>query len=349
MTTPKVDYRLRTGRIMRCEGLAGGDILGACAVASGHARAWSTSTPEIERVYKAAVDVMSTAGGTLAATETLSSLIMPALTSGAVVDKLTLATRVPPNVSLAAVTSGPTGHVVAENMPKPLSAMVLSLLTVAPTKHVAEVIVSADLLTLADPAAERALGAALIAEASRIMDGHFCTGSGSIADGCTSFSSSGVTAAAFEHDIRLMLNALGAGEDSALPTAVFVASTRLAVLLASLKTTGGAVAFPDVTVSGGSIWGIPLLVSSAGLTVSGSPTESTLLLVSQAGIAVADLRAAITTAKSASVQLSDTPSSGATALVSLWQANLRSLRAERWTGWSRRSDDDVVALTDIQA
>jgi hypothetical protein len=117
--------------------------------------------------------------------------------------------------------------------------------------------------------------------------------------------------------------------------------------MASLQTSGGSYAFPGMTPAGGNIWGIPAF-ASAGLVPSGSPTESELLLLDEAQVAIGDEGASLSVAKSASLQMSDAPASGATSLVSLWQLNLRALRCERYAGWARASDSSVVVLTQLQ-
>ena len=59
-------------------------------------------------------------------------------------------------------------------------------------------------------------------------------------------------------------------------------------------------------------------------------------------------QANVTVARSASVQLSDSPTSSATTLTSLFQSNLVGLRSERWCGFARAQASSVIVIDDIQ-
>ena len=92
-----------------------------------------------------------------------------------------------------------------------------------------------------------------------------------------------------------------------------------------LYTNTGDEAFPDATWNGGSIAGIPVIVSD------GVPSGS-VVLVDASQVAGASETITLDSSEQASVQLDtspDSPVSGSTNITSLWQMNLVGLKAER--------------------
>ena len=72
----------------------------------------------------------------------------------------------------------------------------------------------------------------------------------------TSVASSGITATGVRQDLRTLLSLVNYGVDSKL----FLITTRtIAGALAVLPDVNGAQAFPNATVSGGSIGGVPII------------------------------------------------------------------------------------------
>jgi hypothetical protein len=154
----------------------------------------------------------------------------------------------------------------------------------------------------------------------------------SITFGAPSFSS-GSTGADIEDDLSDALASLSGG----LPLRpVVVMGPSMAIYLATLRTNGTRY-FPDVTVSGGTVLGVPVIAAREAFNL--------IVAIDAAGIAVADGGIEIDTAQQASLQLTDTPSAGPTNLVSLFQANAIALKTLRWISWAKR--DDAVAYVDL--
>jgi HK97 family phage major capsid protein len=118
----------------------------------------------------------------------------------------------------------------------------------------------------------------------------------------------------------------------------FIASRRGAMYLATLSNSG-VPQFPDVNVmTGGSIAGVPLVLSKAA--------GANLILIDASLLAVSDLGIDMDRSEHASIEMLDNPTNSAitgtgTALVSAFQANAVVLRFIRWLNWKLLAADAV--------
>lgn len=164
----------------------------------------------------------------------------------------------------------------------------------------------------------------------------------SIVAGSTEVNSTGLTAAALELDIANLLAALSDGTPA---RPYIVINPTVALFLARLRTaTGETRAFPDVTFTGGSIFGVPVLVSAQA--------QHYIVAIDAEGVVVAESGAEIRPSTEAMIELTDTPvgdavtpTAGSTAYVSLFQANSAAVLVNRWITWGRR--DDAAAFIDL--
>jgi hypothetical protein len=106
----------------------------------------------------------------------------------------------------------------------------------------------------------------------------------------------------------------------------------------------GNPAFPGVTVSGGTLGGIPLRVSQY-LANNGGSGGAPFILVDESEVFLADDGSVtLDASEQASIEMSDTPAgssiatvaASSTNLVSMWQTNSIALRAERFIWWGLR-------------
>jgi Phage capsid family len=95
-----------------------------------------------------------------------------------------------------------------------------------------------------------------------------------------------------------------------------------------------------MTVSGGTIAGIKVVVSNAA-------TDAILFDASQ--IAANSDTIVIDASSQASVQLDDNPSSGPAQMVSLFQSNMRAMRATRYFGAEVLRPEAVAVITGVTA
>ena len=117
----------------------------------------------------------------------------------------------------------------------------------------------------------------------------------------------------------------------------FIMSPRAALWAALQRTETGA-RFPHVKITGGDIAGIPLLVSAAA--------GNKLILIDAGKLLVVDEGVQIEGSRQAAVQMSDTPSVGATNVVAAFQTNTMLVKIQRYVHWTLVTDD-AVAYTEI--
>jgi hypothetical protein len=123
-----------------------------------------------------------------------------------------------------------------------------------------------------------------------------------------------------------------------------------AVELAMLGARNESSTFVDISArSGGSLFGIPLIVSSA---VPSDSSGSTIVLLDTQAVLVGSGGIEISSARAASVEMLNNPTNNsatatATTHVSLWQTNSVSIRAVRAINWKIVGDGAVVALSGV--
>lgn len=247
--------------------------------------------------------------------------------------------RVPPRTRIAATVLGATGSAVEENAPKPVSRLTLAGPQLELRKAVSIVVVSDDLMRSAEPGADAFIAAELRGSVATATDAAFVAG---LAIGAPTFASSGNSAANILADIRTLLGAVRTGATSRL---YLLVNSATAKLWSTVPTASGDIAFPDMAPGGGSIAGIPVIVTD-GLA------GSTALLIDASRIVAGSDTVVVDSAAHATLQLDDTPTdppNATTVFQSLWQRNLVAWRSERFFGFEKVSTDSVAVLTGIGA
>lgn len=172
----------------------------------------------------------------------------------------------------------------------------------------------------------------------------------SITNGVTPIQSSGVDADAIRADIA----ALWAQADSTnLPasSAVYITDAKTARQLSLLRNPLGSVEFPGVTMTGGNLDGIPLVISNYVPSDSGG---SLFILAFASEIYLADDGVVtIDISREASILMDSTPNmnsgtpTGSAQLVSMFQTNSMAIRAERYVNWAKRRPQAVSYLENV--
>ncbi len=303
---------------------------------------------EVSALLKSAVNAGSitgsTWGGTLAPNETIIGEFVRASNAASVLGRLSAVHRVPFNVRLARETLSPACAWVGESAPKPVNEGAYDDLTLGVAKIAAITVIAEELARSSDPSAEQLLRNSLVLGIGHYIDRQLfdpsniavaSTHPGSLTSLVAPISPSGTTAATMAADLTSLIDALVAGGNNELAALTFIASPRIAARLAAKRDTSGGVAFPGVTVGGGSLLGVPLVIS-ASLSWSASGGGQ-LVLVDQNELLIADDgNVSISLSREASLQMNTAPSAGAATQVSLWQSNLAAIRAERNVNWSVR-------------
>jgi HK97 family phage major capsid protein len=334
---------------------AKGDIFDAAEAAG---RSFPAS-PEVARLLKSAVAAGTTTdvgwAAPLAEHGSVIGGLVELMRSASVLGRLQGLRRAPFNTRVMVQVAGSQGAFVAEGRPSPITSQGFATTQLWPAKFQTTIVFTQELIRAWSQSSEDQVRTDMIDGATAGLDRAFLdpsigptlTTPGSITHGVTPAVSTGSTVAAITFDLKArMQQQIGFGND--LAVSVWVMSPRTALHISTLRTTDGQLAFPGLSVLGGTLLGLPVLVSSA-VALTGSPTDSYIALINPKRILLADdglLTLDVT--GTAAVQLNDAPSPGDQPLASLWQLGMTAVRLTRYINWSRASDDAVSLLGDVQ-
>jgi len=264
--------------------------------------------------------------------------------------------RVPFNVRLPRQTSGASSQFVGEGSPSPVNKPQFDNVTLPWAKASTIVVITAELARMSNPAAEALVRQDLIDGCAQYLDkrlidpaypGVANVSPASLTNGVTPQQASGATLAAVDADVRAIMTTFANAEHN-LGTGVWVMSASLAIRLSMMRTNQDTKAFPDLTIKGGSFYGLPVIVSN-NVVGSGSPGDQFLILIDQNEVLLADDgQMMIDVSTEASVQMNDAPSAGAQSLVSLWQNGLLGVKVDRWIYWTKRRSTAVQFIDAAQ-
>lgn len=243
--------------------------------------------------------------------------------------------KVPLRARAVAITVGITGATVGASQVKPISQLQLVGSVVEPAKATAIVVLTNELWRRTDEATAAMFAAELRAGVAVATDQQFIA---LITTGATSFSSAGSTAAAFSDDLANALRAISTDAQSRL---FMLMSSNTVKGLITLDSNGPPV-FPELSVSGGRIFGIDIIITD------GLPADDTVVLVDANAIAANSDTASLSTSTTADIQFQttpDSPPSAATELQSLWQHDMTGLMVERYFGATLLRSTGAVVLT----
>lgn len=264
--------------------------------------------------------------------------------------------RIPFNVHIKGQTAGGTGYWVGEGAPKPVTKFGFNDTYHGWYKVAAIAVLTDELIRFSDPSAETfvrdSLADVLIARIDTdFIDPSFAgtpnVSPASITNGVSPINSSGKTG----DDIRKDINALFATADAAnhdFDTPVLIMRSATARAVAAMQNALGQPEFPNMTPRGGTLAGIPVLVSS--YVPAGDSTGGYVVLVNASDIYLSDDgQATVDFSRDASLQMLDDPTNNsstgtATTLVSMFQTDSTALRAHRFINYSKRRSTAVAVL-----
>jgi HK97 family phage major capsid protein/HK97 family phage prohead protease len=306
-----------------------------------YARQWP-ETPEVELMVKAAVAVGSTTDATWAGPLVVSQPLnefLELLRPRTLLGKIPGLRSVPFNVSVPSQTAGGTYAWVGQRVPKPVTAPAYATVTVPFSKAAGIIVISEELAKLSTPSAEGLIREEMIAGMAQFLDGQFVdpavaavanVSPASITNGASTAAASGATSAAAKADLAASV-AVFTAANIPLEGSVWLMNDSNAFGIAMSVNALAQPQFPGMSIAGGSIFGIPVVVSNN--------VGNRVILAHAPSILVADeggMR--IDVSREASVQMDSAPTNPAdasTVFVSLWQANLIGLRVERMITWIR--------------
>jgi HK97 family phage prohead protease len=166
----------------------------------------------------------------------------------------------------------------------------------------------------------------------------------SITHGAETIASSGEDADDVRMDIRAVY-AKYTAENNPPSSAVWIMSSNNAVALAMMTNPLGQAEFASMTMTGGTMRGMPVIASDY--------VGNIVILVNASDIYLADEGdITIDASREASLEMSDAPAHNSgtptpATLVSMWQTNSVAIRCEKVVNWLRRRDPGVVYLTGV--
>lgn len=263
---------------------------------------------------------------------------------------------VPFRTRLIGQTSGGAGYWVGEGQAKPLTKFDFSGTTLEPLKAANIAVATMETVRDSSPSADVIIRDQLGAALSERMDIDFidpdkAAASGvspaSILNGVTPIQSSGNDAEAIRVDMRELFGAFIAANNA--PTSgVWIMSSVTALALSMMVNPLGQAEFPGITMNGGTLSGLPVLVSEY---VPPSSSGSIVALVNASDVYLGDEGGIdLSMSTEASLQMNnspDNPTTATTVMVSLWQRNLVGFRAERTINWAKRRPSAAAWLDNV--
>lgn len=260
---------------------------------------------------------------------------------------------IPFNVPFGAETAITEGYWVGEGKPKPVTKGAFARDTLAPLKVAAITVATKELLRHANVQAELRLRNMLVRGLRRRLDIDFIDPAktavtnispASILNGLTPIPATGTGDA---DDVRCDIQALINGflaEQNSLSSAVLIMRTATALSLSLMQNPLGQSEFPGMTMRGGTLLGLPVIVSDY---VPADTSGAIVALVSANDIYVGDEGGfSIDMSTEAALQMDSEPTNAtvnggssdgivATTMTSLWQTNSVGFLCEREINWVR--------------
>lgn len=335
-----------------------GNLMQAAETAKG----WQGSTPEVERVLRAAVAAGTTTDATWAAplvdyrlmAEEFIGLLRPAT----IVGQMAGIRNVPFNVRIPRMTSGASVGWVGEGAAKPVGKQAFETVTMPESKIAGIVVITMELARFSSPSAEALVRDDMIEAITGFTDRQYInpavaavsgTNPASITYGAGTAASTGSTLAEIEADLlaaRLYL----VNANVSLAGAYWVMNPATKMFLEELRTAQDVLAFPSLGEKG-TLKGIPVITSTSVGTfdtdgAGAGAAANYIALVSAPNVLLAD-DGQVMLDSSSEASLSMTDDGAGTTMTSLWQKNMIGIRAERLLHWLRRRANTVYYISDV--
>ena len=259
--------------------------------------------------------------------------------------------RVPFNIRVGRHTNGGSAYWTGEAAPKGVTSTALDTVTLKHKKLATIAVISDELARFSTPSAELILRDTLAGAIIQQMDSDFVNPANAgttdvkpaaITNGVTPVFSTGSTEANVRRDIQAVF-APFIGANLTPANGVWIMSSTTALALSLMVNNLGQPSFSSITMTGGSLWGMPVVVSQA--------VGNIVILANASDIMIADDgQVTIDTSREASLQMdtaSDNPATATTVYVSLWQRNLLGIRAERYVDWVKARPAAVQYLSAV--
>jgi HK97 family phage major capsid protein len=294
---------------------AAGGMMGTPEMVYRADKRWMDTSPEIAEVFKTAVNAgdSTTAGWALewAYAQNIASEFIEFLRPQTIIGRVSGWRAVPFNVRVGSQTAGSTGYWVGQGKAIPMSKLTSSSVSLGIAKVAGLVSIDKELARLSTPAAETLVRNDLARECQETLDlslidpnqgGQANIQPASLTYGVTPVTPSGTNYAAFVTDVKsLFTTAITANLD--ISQATWVLSPTTALALSLMVTSLGNPQFPGLTINGGTLMGLPAVVTTQA-TISGSPQYSNIMVLIFPGeVFLADDGPAVEASDQVSIQM----------------------------------------------
>ncbi len=355
----KVDPGIPFTRFVLAQARAKGNVMQAFEIAKANEQ-WRTETPEValalEAIMKSGVGSLGTGDlpGTLVNYQVLQDQFIEYLRPLTIIGRLPGLTRVPFNVKIGRQTGGSTVNWVGQGGPKPVSNITGDSVTLDLAKIAGIIVLNEELLRISSPSADLLVRNDLTKQIVQFMDAQFVDPSkaavtgvspASITNGVSAIVATGTTGVALRTDMKTLLSQF-LSNNLQVSGAVVIMSQRLALAISMMQNALGQVEYPNLTMNGGTAWGLPVITSEGVPSTGGSPTDGDPIIVaSTPDILLADDgQVSIDVSREATLQMDSAPDSpplASSVMYSLFQNNGVAIRAERYINWVKRRSSAV--------
>lgn len=318
---------------------------------------WPEVAKEIEAMqWKAATaagDTVSTTwAGPLAPVMPLTNEFVELLRPQTILGRLPGLNPVPFNSSVPVQTSAGAAHWVGQGLSKPVTAMAFTSVNFPLYKMSKICVLTKELVAISNPAALPIVQREMLNQLVEFADTQLLLSSvalvanvnpASLTNGVTGTAASGTGETNIRQDLRALLSSFSAA-NFPLTGVVLVTSEDILFRIATAVNALGQTSFPGIGLSGGTVYGVPIIGSNA-------VTEEQIVGIHAPSILVGNNnQMEVSISEEASLQMDDAPTSpptSATVFQSLWQENKVGIRVEQFAGWLKARSTAVNRIHTI--
>lgn len=252
-------------------------------------------------------------------------------------------------------TGGGAAYWVGEGKPKPLTAFDFDRSTLTPLKIANIAVLTEENIKHSSPNSDVIVRNALVQAIAAGLDVAFIDPSNAgsanvkpaaVTNGAETVVSTGDDEADVRVDIRALFQKF-IDANNAPMQGVWIMSATNALALAMMVNTLGQPAFPGMSMTGGTLQGLPVIVSQHIGSVVALVAADQIFLGDEGGVAVDMSREASLEMRSTGLGMDGTAGTATAASVSMFQTNMVALRAERSISWKRARSSAVAYLTSV--
>lgn len=262
--------------------------------------------------------------------------------------------RVPFNVAVPVQSGAGTYGWVGEAAGKPVTSLTFTNVTLRWSKCAGIIVITDELARYSTPSAEVIIRDEMLKGLANFYDAQFVSSTAAVSNvspagilnGVSATSTTGTAASNFRTDMNNMLNNFTANNQSISGLTILMSETQ-ALALSLMVTDLGVPLFPQITSTGGTVLGRPVVTSEAIGTKIIALIPNQILFAEDDGIQ-------IDVSREASVEMETTPAIGETSplttvsnIKSFWQNNLVGFRAERYITWVKGRTSAVEYIDSV--